>query len=91
VLVLASPELAGARGMQGGGWGSAPGFPGKAVPPVPGRAVPLPVPAPPVVLPANPGGVIQIQIQPGGIQVAPALPPLPANPAPTAPAPAPGK
>jgi hypothetical protein len=73
VLVLASPELAGARGVQNGGWGAVPGRPGVR---------PLPAPAPPVVLPANPG-VIQIQIQPGGvIQVAPALPPLPANPAP---------
>ena len=72
VLVFASPELAG---------GCATGWPA----PGRGRPVPLPggvLPAPPVkVFPAQPG-VIQIQIQPGQIQILPANPP---------PAPAPKK
>lgn len=80
VLVLASPEL---TGVNLPGVGPRP-FPPGGVRPVPLPAAPGGVlPAPPIVVPAQPG-VIQIQIQPGQIQV------LPVNPAP-APAPAPEK
>lgn len=82
VLVLTSPELAPATPA---------GFvPVKPLPPL-GRPAPGGVlPVQPQVLPANPGGVIQIQIAPGGqpgvIQV------IPIQPAPQpAPAPAPEK
>jgi hypothetical protein len=67
VLVFASPELVNAGGFGGG---VAPGFPGKPIRPLPPVQVqPLPAPA---VLPAVPGGVIQIEIAPGGVQVLPA-------------------
>jgi hypothetical protein len=85
VLVLTSPELV---LPTGGVWGPVPGQPQPrpGVRPLP--AVPAPggvLPIQPQVLPANPGGVIQIQIQPGGmVQV------IPLQPAP-APAPAPEK
>lgn len=73
VLVLASPELAAPTGTAG------------RQPLRPGVIRPLPAPIQPQVLPANPGGVIQIQIQPGQVQI------LPAQPAQPAPQPAPEK
>jgi hypothetical protein len=77
-LVLTAQELAGPVGGT-----VRPGGPiGRPVPPV--GIQPLPAPVQPQVLPANPGGAIQIQIQPGQIQV------IPLNPAP-APVPAPEK
>jgi hypothetical protein len=72
VLVLTSPELSGPANQQV--------FPGGGIRPRPPIGI-QPVPAP---LPINPGGVIQIQIQPGQIQV------IPLNPAPV-PAPVPEK
>lgn len=77
VLVLASPELIPAGGAVPG---VRPGV--RPLPaPVPGNVVPVQ----PQVLPANPGGVIQIQIQPGQVQV------IPLQPAAPQPAPAPEK
>jgi hypothetical protein len=78
VLVLASPELVPVGGSSTG----------RPLPIRPGGIRPLPAPVPGNVLPANPGGVIQIQIQPGQEQV------IPLQPAPqpeSAPAPAPEK
>lgn len=75
VLVLAAPELAAANSINGG-INITPGFPGKvrpALPPV--QIQPLPgiqIQPAPAVLPAAPGGVIQVQIAPGGVQVLPA-------------------
>jgi hypothetical protein len=75
VLVLTSPELTGPANTSTIG-----------PRPFPGGIRPVPLPAVPgKVLPAQPGGVIQIQIQPGQIQVLPLQPALPA------PVPAPGK
>jgi hypothetical protein len=59
---------------------------GNVMPGRPGGIRPLPAPLPPQVLPALPPG--GIQIQPGVIQVVPALPAVPPQPAP---APAPEK
>ncbi len=74
VLVFASPELAGAAGAATGG--IAPGFPGKPIRPLPPVQIqPLPgiqIQPAPAVLPVAPGGVIQVQIAPGGVQVLPA-------------------
>lgn len=76
VLVLAAPELAAAGGFGQGGASTMPGFPGRvrpALPPV--QIQPLPgiqIQPAPAVLPAAPGGVIQVQIAPGGVQVLPA-------------------
>ncbi len=82
VLVLASPELI---NVPNGAT-----MPGRPLPPGGGSrplpAIDLPAPVPPQVLPVAPGGAIQIQ--PGVIQVAPALPAVPVKPAP---APAPEK
>ena len=70
VLVLVATELAGAQVLPGKV------MPGGGFRPRP-RPVPFPVqPAPPVLLPAQPG-VIQIQIQPGQIQVLPVPGPAP--------------
>lgn len=72
VLVLASPELVAAQNVAPP---LRPGFNR------PGVIQPLPAPIQPQVLPANPGGVIQIQIQPGQVQIVPLPAPVP-QPAP---------
>jgi hypothetical protein len=69
VLVLTAPELINLPRT-----GPMPGGPIRPRPPV---VQPLPAPVPPQAVPGNPGG-LQIQIQPGVIQLAPvpALPPV---------------
>lgn len=74
VLVLAAQELAAANGINGAA--TAPGLPGRVRPLPPVQIQPLPgiqIQPAPAVLPAAPaGGVIQVQIAPGGVQVLPA-------------------